>query len=454
MKLQTQITSVLILIFALLALGLAWQQIRAIRLSVAEEIETAGEIGQQVLSRVNEIYQRQGARPMQSFLTRLGRLRAHDITLVNEFGDVLYRTPASEYPIDNAAPAWFVNSVSPEVSERAFNLSNAMLLVRTDGTRATQEGWMEFRNVLLFIGFGFIVLTLFTFWLVRRAMTPFNQVVDALRAVEAGDYHYSLPELPGAEANAVGKTFNTMVGSVRDSISAREAAALAKAELARNRELTQEIQQSIEREHTSLARELHDELGQHVTAIKSLGVSISRRMLGNNPRVAETADMVVESADRIHAAMRQMLRQLRPASLDQFGLTDALSDLVSDWRTKHPDKEFDFTAGTLPENIPPATRTAAYRIAQEAITNALRHSGATTISVSVTADEQLELRILDNGIGASQDSIEAGFGVTGMVERASAVQGTFTMKAMESGGTLIVANLPLSSIREELVIGE
>jgi len=145
---------------------------------------------------------------------------------------------------------------------------------------------------------------------------------------------------------------------------------------------------------------------------------------------------------------------LRPASLDQFGLTDALSDLVSDWRTKHPDKEFDFTAGILPENLPPATRTAAYRIAQEAITNALRHSGATTISVSVTADEQLELRILDNGIGASQDSIEAGFGVTGMVERASAVQGTFTMKAMESGGTLIVANLPLSSIREELVIGE
>ncbi|MBX2824100.1 MAG: sensor histidine kinase [Gammaproteobacteria bacterium] len=450
MKLQTQITAVLILIFALLALGLAWQQIRAIRISVAEEIETAGQIGQQVLSRVNEIYQSEGARPMQRFLTRLGRLRAHDITLIDEFGDVIYRTPASDYLPDEAAPEWFVNTVAPEVRERAFSLSNATLLVKTDASRATLEGWLEFRNLLLFIASGFFVLTFFAFWLVRRALTPFNQVVVALRAVETGDYNYRLPDLPGAEANAVGQTFNTMVDSVRDSINAREAAALAKSELARNRELTQEIQRSIEQEHTSLARELHDELGQHVTAIKSLGVSISRRILNSNPTVAEAADMVVESADRIHAAMRQMLRQLRPASLDQFGLVDALSDLVSDWRTKHPDKVFTFTHENIPDPVPPAITTAAFRIAQEAITNALRHSGATTITVSLYLKNGIELRIRDNGIGADQESIEAGFGVTGMVERASAVQGSFTMQVLDSGGTEVVTVLPLTQTEHPL----
>ena len=446
MKLKTQIVLVLVFIIALLAIGLALQQIRAIRISIGEEIETAGDIGTQVLSRVHEIYQDQGARPMQRFLTRLGRLRAHDIVLLDEYGVAIYRTPASAYLDNMSVPAWFARAVSPAVSEREFLLSNGKLIVRTDGSRATLEGWQEFRVLLLSIAIGFTVLSLLAWWLVDRTMRPFDQVTAALRAVGDGDYQIRLPELPGGEARAVGNSFNNMIGNLEASIAAREAEALTRAELEKNRELTRTIQTRIEVEHRSLAQELHDELGQHVTAIKSMAVSLSRRIAPEDSNEARTASLIAESADSIHAAIHQMLTRLRPASLDQFGLDDAIADLVSDWRIKHSDKRFVFASGTIPENIGQEVTTAAYRIAQEAITNAVRHSGAKRIESRLSSDsETITLEVEDNGIGDAADLGKRGFGISGMQERATAAAGILSIEQVQPTGIRIRAVLPLRS---------
>jgi two-component system sensor histidine kinase UhpB len=445
MTLRSQITAVLVLIITLLAVGLAWQQVRSIRISLAEEIETAGHIATQVMQGVNEIYREEGSRPMKIFLSRLGRLRAHDIILFDPYGNVLYRAPASDYLTDQKAPEWFVNAVAPKNSVRSFSLSNARLLLRTDATRATLEGWVEFKLLLTGIVTGFVVINLFAYWLVGRAMAPFIRIKSALLAVENGDYTTQLPELPGAEAKAIGRTFNTMVSSVRDSIAAREAAAVANSELAKNRELTQEIRQRMEQEHKSLAHELHDELGQHVTAIKSLGVSIIRRCDGGGTEIGKAAEMVVESADQIHTAMRQMLTRLRPASLDQFGLGDALDDLVSDWSIKHPEKRFTFNTNRDPGNLPPVLATTAYRIAQESVTNAVKHSGASRIDIRLHLDDKLDLQIEDNGCGLSDTDSHAGYGLAGMMERAAALAGTLDIAESSSGGVRITAVLPIDS---------
>lgn len=448
MTLRSQITAALVLIITLLAAGLAWQQVRSIRGSLAEQIETAGHIASQVMSGVNEIYKEEGSRPMKMFLSRLGRLRAHDVILMDLHGSVIYRAPASQYKTDQRAPDWFVEMVAPEQSVRAFSLSNAQLLLRTDARRATLEGWAEFKILMTGIAMGFVLINLFAYWLVGRAMAPFNRVTSAMLAVEKGDYGTRLPALPGAEANAIGAAFNTMVSSVHDSMAAREAAAVANAELARNRQLTQEIQQGIEHEQRSLAQELHDELGQHVTAIKSLGVSISRRCNNANPEMAKAAQLIVESADRIHAAMRQMLTRLRPASLDQFGLVDALNDLVSDWSIKQPEKRFVFelggSAGQDPGKLPPLVATTAYRIAQESVTNAVRHSGASRIDIRLQLDDQLNLQVEDNGAGLKNASSGTRFGLTGMMERAVAIDGTLDVGSSDNGGVLVTAVLPIT----------
>ena len=449
MTLRFQITAALVLIITLIAAGLAWQQVRAIRISLAEEIETAGHIATQVMSGVNDIFQKEGSRPMKKFLSRLGRLRAHDIILFDPYGSVLYRAPASTYLTDQKVPEWFVESVAPTNSVRAFSLSNARLLLRTDATKATQEGWIEFKRLLAGIAIGFVLLNLLAYWLVGRAMAPFTRIKTALLAVEKGDYTTQLPELPGAEAKAIGNTFNTMVHSIRDSIVAREAAARTSAELAKNRQLTQEMRQHIEHEHTLLAQELHDELGQHVTAIKSLGVSISRRSASENSDVSNAAGLIVESADRIHAAMRQMLTRLRPASLDQFGLKDALDDLVSDWSIKHPSKKFIFTSNGDTTDISPLVATTAYRIAQESVTNAVRHSGASRIKISLQTDDHLSLQIEDNGCGIINSESGTKFGLTGMMERATAIDGALKIGQSDSGGVLISAVLPTSTPADE-----
>ena len=451
MSLRVQITLVLVLIISLLAAGLVWQQMRTIRTSLAEEIETAGAIGTQVLSRVNEIYQDQGSRPMKKFLTRLGRLRAHDIILLNEYGEVIYRSPASTYLRDQEVPAWFLKMVSPESNEKIFTLSNGRLLVRTDASRAIAEGWGDFRVLLITMAIGFVMLNLFAYWLVSRAMAPFTRVTGALRAVQKGDYETRLPVLPGAEANALGETFNSMVDSVQESIEAREAAAKATAELAKNRELTKVIQQRIEHEHTSLAQELHDELGQHVTAIKSLGISIKRRISTSDESVAQAAELVVDSADRIHAAMRQMLTRLRPASLDQFGLGDAMTDMISDWQIKHPEKKFMLDTGHNLNDIQPLVATAAYRIAQESVTNAIRHSGASEIRISLHPNSgTLRLNVRDNGRGLDGNLPSAGFGLTGMMERTEALGGKLDIGVASNGGVSVTADLPMEQEAERL----
>lgn len=445
MKLKTQIVLVLVLIIAILAIGLAFQQVRAIRISIAEEIETAGDIGSQVLSRVNEIYQNEGARPMKRFLTRLGRLRAHDIMLLDEYDVVIYRTPASTYLQNLKVPQWFERAVSPETTERAFQLSNAKLLVRTDGSRAILEGWNEFRFLLMTITLGFLALSLLAWWLIGRAMRPFNQVTAALKTVGKGDYRIRLPDLPGAEAKAAGSSFNLMIDNLEASFAAHEAEALAKAELQKNRDLTQAIQHRIEQEHRSLAQELHDELGQHVTAIKSMAVSILRREQKADPQVVNTSRQIAESADSIHATIRHMLVNLRPASLDQFGLSDAVGDLVSDWRIKHPGKHFALNCSDLPAEVSPEISTATYRIVQEALTNAVRHSGAANIEVNLTAaNDQLNVNIEDNGIGL-QPGTAKGFGLSGMKERATALDGTLNISTVEGGGCRVSLTLPLKA---------
>ncbi len=443
MKLKTQIVLVLILIIALIAAGLAFQQVRAIRTSIAEEMETAGDIGAQVLSRVNEIYQVQGVRPMQRFLTRLGRLRAHDILLVDEFGAALYRTPATDYLSDVSVPVWFERAVSPDETEREFDLANAKLIVRTDGSRATIEGWQQFKNLLLIIAIGSLALSFFAWWLVDRAMRPFTKVNNALRSVGKGDFTVRLPELHGSEANELGQSFNQMTYNVEASMAAYEAEAIAKAQLKKNRELTRVMQRRTEHEHRTLAQELHDELGQHVTAIKSMGVSIARRTENSEKSVADTASQIVASADSIHATIRHMLLHLRPASLDQFGLADAITDLVSDWRTKHPNRIFNLQCAAPPDRLDSDLSTATYRIAQEAITNAVRHSGADTIDVRLNfTSEALQLEIEDNGSGINHQ-IDLGFGVTGMHERATSVSGQLTIDTGHAGGCRVSFQAPL-----------
>jgi two-component system sensor histidine kinase UhpB len=206
------------------------------------------------------------------------------------------------------------------------------------------------------------------------------------------------------------------------------------------------IQAHIEEERRIIARELHDELGQSITAIKSLGLSIVQRSESLAKDVGPAAQLIVDTAARMYDAVHQMIPRLRPFALDDFGLTDALQDLVAEARPRHPAVELALEIGQLPPLLGDTLATSAYRIVQESLGNALHHAAASRITIAVGADAgDLLLRVEDNGRGLPADWQRPGhFGLRGMRERAAALGGRFELLTGAAGGVSVSARLPLN----------
>jgi two-component system sensor histidine kinase UhpB len=240
-----------------------------------------------------------------------------------------------------------------------------------------------------------------------------------------------------------------MAQSVQDSAVARRQAREATQALAENRELTQIIQTRLEQERVAIARELHDELGQQVTAIKSVGLAIARRSAGQDAVIAQSAQLVMDCADQIHEGVHQLIARLRPLALDHFGLRDALLELLGDCRLRHPGVALNLTLDTTLEGLDgldDALSTAVYRIVQEALNNALRHAQATHIDVRLQrSGSTLELEVADNGIGQLAHLQAPGhYGVLGMRERAQAFGGVFEVQQIEPAGMRVKVSLPIT----------
>ncbi len=445
MSLRLQINLIIaamLLAFAALLVGL---QLKDTSRGVQEEIGGSNLVAIQVLSQVEVTSRDGGLSAMTLFLEGLGRIRGNEIELFGEDGALLYRSPPPRYKAGRDAPQWYARLVAPPLKTREITLPHGRVVVRPDPSRAILDGWDEFVPLLATLLVGVVFANALAYWLVGRALHPFQQLAQGLRGIAQGDYATRLPRLKGREAGGLGEDFNSMAQSVQDGMLAREKARAATVALAENRELTQVIQTRIEEVRRQIARELHDDLGQQVTAIKSLGFAISHRAQGQDLRIAESARMVVQCADAMYESVHQMVGQLRPLALDRFGLADALQDLVEQARTQHPGVHIQLQIQGALDAVEGELATAVYRIAQESLTNALRHAQAQLIALQLHAEAQhLVLEVRDDGRGLQQDwELTGHFGVIGMRERAESLGGTFTMEPIGSGGVRLRATLPL-----------
>ena len=217
-------------------------------------------------------------------------------------------------------------------------------------------------------------------------------------------------------------------------------------ELAENRQLTQLIQRHLEEERRVLAGELHDEIGQYLTAIKTLGQAMANRAeAGSDARALESSRAIVSSAGHIYDAMHRIIRRLRPPALDRVGLADTLGDAVGEWRSLHPQLHIELR---VPEALPrlgDEMEIALFRITQEAVTNAARHSRARALSIDVQWRQSgVWLCVQDDGVGMREaDRSRSGqTGLRGMRERAQGLGGSLQVDSPSEGGTRIVAELP------------
>lgn len=213
------------------------------------------------------------------------------------------------------------------------------------------------------------------------------------------------------------------------------------------RRLSASILENQEKERGALSRELHDELGQMLTALRMDSVWLEKRLPGTDDKAARRASIMRELVDKTIDDVRKMAYQLRPGVLDDLGLWDALDSLIQDFKGRR-EWTCTFQAEPLPEVDGP-TATVVYRIVQEGLTNALRHAYASQVSVRVYQEgtDTLKVEIVDDGVGFDPQSAvnSQGFGLTGMQERAYLVGGEIGFDSSPGQGTRIICRFALNT---------
>lgn len=439
------IVGALTLAFLALVLGLQWRNQRD---SVREEVVAANRVASQLLNRTVLTHAAQGPEGMRAFLEGTGRIRANDVLLFDAQGRELYRSPQATYKAGREAPEWFAQLIAPPPVEQAIAFPDGRLVLRANASRAVLDAWDD---VALLAGAGLGILLLMNaavFWLVGRATSPLNQVVHALDTLQQGRFDVALPPLPGREASALGSAFNRMVVAMEHNIQNERRAARAEAQLSDSRDLARWLDQQIEDERRSIARELHDEFGQSVTAMRSMALSIAQRVATLDPSAERAARTIADEASRLYDAMHGIIPRLTPLVLDSLGLGDALLELMKTTRQAHPDVTIQLSFELTDVTLLPDCALALYRAAQEGMSNALRHGGATHVhlNVAVVDGAHVELTVLDDGRGMQVPAAgsEVGhYGLRWLGERVRALGGVFEATSGAQGGVLLRARLPV-----------
>jgi len=223
--------------------------------------------------------------------------------------------------------------------------------------------------------------------------------------------------------------------------------------LVQNRKLTRNLFTAQEEERRHLARELHDELGQWLTAIQAEAQVICNIANNQAPKIHDSALAINKSAAKVHEVIRSMMRHLRPSLLDELGLKESLLELQRQWCNSHPDIvckfELDVSLGQLGDEL----NIVVYRVVQETLNNIASHAHARRVVVSLELEpakdggtDFLSLSVQDDGSGFDSKQVRAGIGLLGMRERVIAAGGDFSIDSTWGNGTIVQARLPLHKI--------
>ena len=215
------------------------------------------------------------------------------------------------------------------------------------------------------------------------------------------------------------------------------------------RRLSGSIMANQENERRAIARELHDELGQVLTALRMDAVWLCERLKLTDAKAGDRALAMCRLIDQTIDEVRGLATRLRPGVLDDLGLLDALEWYITDFE-KRTGIACIFKHGEVPD-VDGIGATAAYRIAQEALTNVTRHAAATQVQVSLRADRGiLTLAVVDNGRGFDPKEIAAAecLGLAGMRERAGLLGGSLEIRSRLGKGTKVCFKLPVEGNQE------
>jgi two-component system sensor histidine kinase UhpB len=235
----------------------------------------------------------------------------------------------------------------------------------------------------------------------------------------------------------------------RVEIGKRRAAEVQlEALLLENRRLAQQYLQAQEAERKSLARELHDELGQYLNAIKTDAVSILDQLQGPQSLAVSA---IIRHTDHLHAVVRDLVRELRPIALDDLGLQAALEHYLDHCQQRMPQVRMSIALEGELDTLGELLNLAIYRLTQEALTNVSRHAQAGNVSIRLSrsglpmeATDAVTFNISDDGRGANPGETHGGLGLVGMRERVEMLGGQWRITTSPGQGFSLFARIPVS----------
>ncbi len=335
------------------------------------------------------------------------------------------------------APQWFARLVLPNAAATRIETGHGAILISPNPSDEIAEIWQEI--VWLTIGGAGIAVAAFGLvsFAVSRTLRPVATLADGLQRLERGEHSARVPADGSAEFVIIAERINALAATLQQLDD-------------ENRRLVRRMIHVQDEERKDIARDLHDEIGPFLFTVRAGVGALARRAAapGAEPaRLAEDCARIDAQIAALQQVNRRILGRLRPAALEEMGLADALEALAQGWREANPNVaialSLDGAAGELEEE----TALTAYRIVQEGLANALRHSGADQVSVIVTrAKDALHIVVRDNGVGldtARNPSSGGGLGLRGMSERVGALGGALTLNNEPEGGARLSASLPL-----------
>ncbi len=262
---------------------------------------------------------------------------------------------------------------------------------------------------------------------IRTALAPVQGMVKELEAFEAGDLDRRMPEVPLKELDSVSRSFNHLAESLQASINSQE-------------HLSRQLIEMRQQERLHLARDLHDDLGQTLTAA-AIEIEAARIQTVHLAQASLHFEKIENSLDRARQSLRQLTANLRGESSQTSALDFAA--LLLFWKSQHPEVAWELSTDLLQQlkSLRPEHKAVAFRILQESLTNAFKHSAASHCRITLalandsnasTSSSVASLDISNDGLLVQQTSA-TGFGLEGMKERALSIQ-AHVRAGLESDG--------------------
>jgi two-component system sensor histidine kinase UhpB len=344
--------------------------------------------------------------------------------------------PFEQIESSSAAPDWFVRLVRPEprstrVPVEIDGVRLGYLLILPRAGDEVGEIWGGLVKLVLAEASFMAALLVLTGLVVRRALSPIASLDAALERLEQRAYETRITDIGPPELDRIFRRFNSLASGLQTTA-------------AENRTLTAQLVSVADDERRELGREFHDELGPQLFAIRAY----ARALVGPPGAVPDTGastqlgQSILDQTDSLQEVTRRILARLRPPALHDLGLRAALSSLVAGWQEMH-DWEVALRVDGALDDLDATVQLTAYRVVQEALTNAARHAGAATVDIEVSRSGSgtILVRVQDDGIGLPAN-LRTGYGMAGMRDRVRALGGELSITQRAPRGVTVEATLP------------